>query len=63
MTTRYTHVRTYVNGVRRENGQRRHCILTSCGSDATVQGVRSSGGFRMEVALCPRHAQEGGMTT
>jgi hypothetical protein len=60
MTVRYTNVRTYERGVKRDNGQGWNCL--HCGTPATVKATRNDGRFKMDVVACDRHALEGGLT-
>lgn len=54
--TKYVNVKVYKNGVKRENGSGRECILASCSNDATVKATKISGDRQMEVYLCTNHA-------
>ena len=56
MTTRYVRVRTHKRSVGKA------CILAGCHRSATVTAVKVRGSFRMDVALCAVHADEGGVT-
>jgi hypothetical protein len=61
MTARYTNVRTYKRGVKRDNGQGRHCVLTACSTDAAVSALNVSRDHKMEVYLCQFHAVQHGV--
>lgn len=61
MTTRYTNVRTYKRGVKRADGNGRHCVLTECKADAMVSATNVGRGHQMEVYLCTDHAVRHGV--
>lgn len=53
MSTKYVNFRTHKRGVKKANGEGRHCM--NCSKGATATAVKKTGYLSLNVWLCSDH--------